>query len=71
MGGSLVPRPFASGVHLEARLYGRGMGDTLNNFMDSEVRALYSGARVSGGPFPSHASWAMGPDLWLTRAHVG
>ena len=27
---------------------------------------LYSGTRVSGGPFPSHASWAMGPDLWLT-----
>ena len=26
----------------------------------------YSGTRVSGGPFPSHASWAMGPDLWLT-----
>ena len=27
---------------------------------------MYSGTRVSGGPFPSHASWAMGPDLWLT-----
>ena len=26
---------------------------------------MYSGTRVSGGPFP-HASWAMGPDLWLT-----
>ena len=28
--------------------------------------SLYSGTRVSGGSFPSHTSWTVGPDLWLT-----
>ena len=31
-----------------------------------ELLSTYSGTRVGEGPFPSHASWAMGPDLWLT-----
>ena len=30
------------------------------------IHNMCSGTRVSGGPFPSHAGWAMRPDLWLT-----
>ena len=40
--------------------------ESIHTILLSKRSEVYSGTRVSGGPFPSHASWAMGPDLWLT-----